>query len=113
MIHAGWRGLCDGIIDHLIAHPNCRGTYDITIGPHISRSHFRVKDDFIKAWQHEPLFDSFYDNECFDLYGYACTKLKPITHSLNHLSSCTFSNNELASFRRDGYREINLLVHWP
>jgi len=113
ILHAGWRGLCDGIIDQLIAHPNCQGTYDITIGPHISQSHFQVKDDFIQAWQHEPLFDSFYANEHFDLFGYASTKLKPITRTLTLSSKCTFSNHDVASFRRDGMKAINLMVHWP
>lgn len=113
ILHAGWRGLCDGIIDQLIAHPNCQGTYDITIGPHISQSHFQVKDDFIQAWQHEPLFESFYANEHFDLFGYASTKLKPITRTLSHFSKCTLSNHDVASYRRDGMKAINLMVHWP
>jgi copper oxidase (laccase) domain-containing protein len=106
LIHAGWQGLYLGILEKLINHPmTTNQTFDIYVGPHISKKYFTVKNDFIELWQDNPLFPEFIEQGQFDLCGYAKKVLQPITQSWLASHACTFSNQKIASYRRNGSRE--------
>ncbi|MDO6709925.1 peptidoglycan editing factor PgeF [Aliiglaciecola sp. 2_MG-2023] len=54
-IHAGWRGLANGIIENTIAAMNCEpGALTVWIGPHISQRHFQVSEDLRKVFAQYP-----------------------------------------------------------
>ena len=63
LIHAGWQGLLDGIINTLLNHKLCQGKYDIYIGPHICQNNFQVKSDFIQKWSNVPDFNEYCHNK--------------------------------------------------
>ncbi|WP_460315036.1 peptidoglycan editing factor PgeF [Aliiglaciecola aliphaticivorans] len=54
-IHAGWRGLVNGVIENTLASMNCDpDTLTIWIGPHISQRHFQVSEDLKQVFANYP-----------------------------------------------------------
>ncbi len=113
-IHAGWRGLCDGIIEKSLAticQKNHIATKDLLVwlGPCIGREAFEVGDDvrdeFIsRNSQATTAFRAFGDCWLADLQQLAYQRLSPLQISeITHSDLCTFKNPDLFySYRRDG-----------
>ncbi len=113
-IHAGWRGLCDGIIEQSISaictQLNIQSQQLVVwLGPCIKQSSFQVggevRDEFIA--QDKQAIDAFKaDGERWlaDLHQLARLRIKPFNVAeITASEHCTFSEPELFySYRRDG-----------
>ncbi|MCL1127540.1 peptidoglycan editing factor PgeF [Shewanella surugensis] len=107
-VHAGWRGLCDGIIESALAHFKqediiaylgpCVGPTVFEVGPEV-RQQFIEKDATCTVF-----FKPVSDKYLADLQGLACYRLKQAGVSLIYQDKrCTYLNPEtFFSYRRDG-----------
>jgi polyphenol oxidase len=108
--HAGWKGLCSGVIENLIESFHCNGSdLVVHLGPAISKNYFEVGPEIKSLYLSKNInFDrSFIFNRhkhYLDLYDAA----KVILESFNVTfisggNRCTFrEKNEFFSYRRDG-----------
>jgi YfiH family protein len=113
-IHAGWRGLCDGIIEktvNIICDELNIISSDLIVwlGPCIGKTAFEVgsevREEFIKHDEHAKLaFTVYQDRYLADLQQLACLRLAPFkVAEITESDHCTFSNPDLFySYRRDG-----------
>lgn len=113
-IHAGWRGLCDGIIeksiDHICTQLNIRTDHLLVwLGPCIGPNAFEVGDDVRDEFiANDPLatraFISHNDKWLANLHKLAKLRLASFNGiTLTESELCTFSDPELFySYRRDG-----------
>lgn len=75
-VHAGWRGVKDGIIQNTVRMMKEKGANNIhaAIGPCLWAEHFDVKDDFLRAFEQDQRADHFFLKEgkafLFDFPGY-------------------------------------------
>lgn len=115
-IHAGWRGLVDGVIE---AGVNClrealgaRGRLLAAIGPHISRAAFEVSDDVASQLAEACPAPGAVVRDGFkphvDLRFIATQQLLALGFGAEHIDQvggCTFLDaGRYFSFRRDGKR---------
>ena len=118
-VHAGWRGLAKGIL-HIAVSRFSADPEDLLcyLGPAISKKHFQVGEDVLKAFVEASSNRSFAENvrAAFetekdgsgkyraDLYQLARIELKTLgVQNIFGGSHCTYSQNDLFySFRRDG-----------
>ena len=113
-IHAGWRGLCDGIIEKSLSticnELNISSTECIVwLGPCIGKTAFEVgaevRDEFIEHdKQAVDAFTVYQDRYLADLQELARLRLAPFkVAEITASEHCTFSEPELFySYRRDG-----------
>ncbi|WP_022941659.1 peptidoglycan editing factor PgeF [Psychromonas hadalis] len=113
-IHAGWRGLCDGIIEQSITTicdelKMMSGELLIWLGPCIGKSAFEVgaevRDEFIdQDVQAKSAFTVYQDRYLADLHQLARLRLAPFNVAeITASTHCTFSEPDLFySYRRDG-----------
>ncbi|MDH5796732.1 MAG: laccase domain-containing protein [Anaplasmataceae bacterium] len=123
LIHAGWKGLFNGIIEKVIEENflnSIKNTNDISIsiGPCIRKEYYQVSDDFYKEWieldyNNKTLFTADYQNKgkfFFDLSGYAKKVLNKL--KINNIYDCnidTYNNNlGFASYRKNGMISHNI-----
>lgn len=113
-IHAGWRGLCDGIIEksltricHELNISSCE--FLIWLGPCIGKNAFEVgsevRDQFIEQnTQASSAFTVYQDRYLADLHQLAHLRLAPFNVAqISASDHCTFSESDLFySYRRDG-----------
>lgn len=109
--HAGWRGLCDGVIEATVAKMKVPSDYLMAwLGPAISQAAFEVGDDVRSAFiAHDPqakqAFAAAADGKWMaDIYWLACQRLQALgitqIYGGNH---CTYRDQErFFSYRRDG-----------
>jgi YfiH family protein len=111
ILHCGWRSVAKNIIENCV--DKMRTDFNsksknllISIGPGIQKCHFQVGKEFIVNF-HE--YDEFFNFEnekiFFDLNGVIVKKLifKGIhLKNIENDESCTFCNERLWSYRRDG-----------
>ena len=110
LIHAGWRGLVNGILKeskNLIEHLKFSVTdFDVIIGPSIQNCCFEVSDDvigqfnlnFIEKKNNGKYRVNLQKSALFELENLGFRKEK-----INSSSICTFcSENKFHSYRRDG-----------
>jgi polyphenol oxidase len=106
-IHAGWRGLLNGIVESGFEHFN-QGSYYL-VGPHITQPYFEVGSEVLSAFGEKYKNASGYfkqhgDRFLFDMKGLindiaASEKMLPLAD----LHACTYSLTDLFfSYRRDG-----------
>lgn len=118
-IHAGWRGLAEGILIQALSWFENPNRIYAGIGPAISQQHFEVGNDVRTAFQNWPNADScFIDGvspskyQC-DLPGLARAQLINAGVQQVYLSGiCTYANEDkFYSYRRDGLtgRMANLI----
>lgn len=113
-IHAGWRGLCDGIIEKSIA-AICRELKTdpqqllVWLGPCIGKNAFEVGDEVRAEFiaenaQAAAAFTAYLDRYLADLQQLARLRLAPFNVAEISVSEhCTFSEADLFySYRRDG-----------
>lgn len=109
-IHAGWRSLCDGVIEETIsAMPAAVGDLMVWFGPAIGPGAFevdaKVREQFLaKDVQAERAFKPHGDKWLCDLYQVAKLRLKSLgVTDLYGEVLCTYENpDEFFSYRRDG-----------
>lgn len=113
-IHAGWRGLCDGIIEKTInnicADSKVLSTELLVwLGPCIGKTVFavggEVKDEFIKHdSKAEGAFSVYQDRYLADLHQLARLRLDPFNVAeITASKQCTFCEPDFFySYRRDG-----------
>ncbi|MCA6222901.1 purine nucleoside phosphorylase YfiH [Photorhabdus antumapuensis] len=108
--HAGWRGLCAGVLENTItqfkAKPN---QIQAWLGPAIGAKKFEVGNEVLEAFtiQHADLsqaFTPFGEKYLADIYLLAKLKLQSVgVKAIFGGSECTVSNKEkFFSYRRDG-----------
>jgi len=109
-IHAGWRGLCRGIIESTVAKYEGKSEELIAwLGPAISQTHFEVGAEVREAFlavdkRYEAGFKSHKPNYFMaDLYFIARKKLSCLNITSFGGELCTFEDAErFYSYRRDG-----------
>ena len=100
LIHAGWRGLAQGIhTSPLLTRNNFK---EIFIGPSIRKENFEVQEDFKT---HFPLefFSEKNNHLFFSLQEFAISELEKNFSSakITDCGICTFQNNTYNSYRRN------------
>lgn len=106
-LHAGWRGLADGILNkpeiELIVPQR------VFIGPSIHECCFEVSEDFKKNFPRSPFFKKVKDKYFFNLQEEAKRQLREKFPSLliQLAPLCTSCNYNLHSYRRDKTSERN------
>lgn len=113
-IHAGWRGLCDGIIEKTLTHICNELNIDsrdclVWLGPCIGKTAFEigseVRDQFIAQDPQAAIaFTTYQDRYLADLHQLARLRLAPFNVAeITASEHCTFSQADLFySYRRDG-----------
>ncbi|MCS5592806.1 MAG: peptidoglycan editing factor PgeF [Gammaproteobacteria bacterium] len=110
VIHAGWRGLLDGVIEASIEALDAnKGEILAHLGPGISQNAFEVGTEVRAAFidshaGYENAFTRCNNKYMFDLYAVARTALA--AHGVESITGgdcCTYSEkNQYFSYRRDG-----------
>lgn len=107
-IHAGWRGLADGVIQNTLKYfTSPSKELNVWLGPCISQSNFEVGSDVVDAFepQYHQFFSSCGNNKyLFDLQAAAHKIVNDAgIHSVYRDRRCTFTNASIFfSYRRDG-----------
>ncbi len=101
-IHAGWRGLMDGIIEQTLLQFQEYDALKVWIGPNISKQNFEVQADIIEQFKEFPTFITHSSHGYFvDLSKIAQAKL--IAHGVSQIQSsklCTYDSPLLYSHRK-------------
>ncbi|MFT7109690.1 MAG: YfiH family protein [Psychrobacter glaciei] len=110
-VHAGWRGLLDGVIENAVAAFNSKDTLLAYLGPAIGPKAFEVGDEVKNAFCHHHeesnhAFERSVNKEKWlaDIYSLARLRLSKlgVTGVYGGLD-CTFEDSEhFFSYRRDG-----------
>ena len=111
LVHAGWRGLVDGILEEsaalLLKNGYKLSDFEIVIGPSIQKCCFEVQDDIIKKFKSEFVIRTNQDGVYkVDLQKYAFSNMADMGFEESNIelsNDCTFCLQEkYHSFRRDG-----------
>jgi YfiH family protein len=110
-IHAGWRGLLDGVIENTLAKLSAApNDLLVWLGPAISQAHFQVGSEVRDAFiTHDPQASSAFiadgDKWLADLYLLARQRLQALTVNATDIyggDHCTYRETDLFySYRRD------------
>ena len=117
VVHAGWKGLKDGIIEksiHLIKkNVNDFKNIEVFIGPSISKKNYEVQKEFIGYFGSD--FIEKIDNKLFcNLKGIAKHQLRKFgLKNIIDVNQCTYENTDYHSFRRNktSKRMIGLIYY--
>ncbi|MFT2110048.1 peptidoglycan editing factor PgeF [Marinomonas sp. 2405UD68-3] len=109
-IHAGWRGLCDGVIEETVRQFNPSGCIYAWLGPAIGASSFEVGEEVRAAFmaysiEASQAFVSKPNGKWLgDLYLLAKQRLEMVgIHQVYGGDRCTYAEDEwFYSYRRDG-----------
>jgi copper oxidase (laccase) domain-containing protein len=113
MIHAGWKGLQNGILfspEILNLNPKF-----IFIGPHIRKENYEVPDDFKNQFPNSTSFITISNKLTFDLTNEAFFILSKYYPNAEIVDSklCTYLNTSLHSYRRDKTIKRNYNIYIP
>jgi YfiH family protein len=110
--HAGWRGLCNGVLENTLREFRAPASNILAwLGPAISQNHFEVGDEVRQAFvgQENRATDHFVANDNgrwqADLYGLARLRLAKagVQHTYGG-DACTYGDTRrFFSYRRDGH----------
>lgn len=112
VVHAGWKGLKDGIIEKSIylikKYVNDFNNLEVFIGPSISKKNYEVQKEFIGYFGSE--FIEKIDDRLFcNLKGIAKYQLRKFgLKNIIDINQCTFDNTDYHSFRRD--KTLNRMI---
>ncbi|WP_226684125.1 peptidoglycan editing factor PgeF [Shewanella indica] len=107
-LHAGWRGLCNGVIEAGIARFRPGSELIACLGPAIGKTAFEVGGEVRAAFcNKDPKADNCFvakgDKFLGDLQGLARLRLQQAgVRQIYALDACTYSNKDYFSYRRDG-----------
>ena len=105
-IHAGWKGLFNGIIERTIANlSDVPKNYMVWFGPAICQQCYGISDtfrlDFLNQYPHAAHCFEFRSQWHFSLTQMAQYILnKQGIEDINHSNACTFENENFYSYRR-------------
>lgn len=106
-LHAGWRGLADGILKK----PEVKmiNPQRVFIGPSIHECCFEVSRDFVENFPGSPFFKKDGDRYTFNLQQEARRQLRDIFPNLliEIAPTCTACNKDFHSWRRDKNEKRN------
>ena len=119
-LHCGWRGLLGGIVEKALSSKPGREVTHAFIGPHISRDHFEVQQDFIDTFTYSQVdIDKFITKKdgknYMNLRSFCEQKLaKYDIKIINESSPCSYEKNDsLFSWRRDKEKSLrNVCLSW-
>lgn len=97
IIHAGWRGLKQGILQHQLLQDH-QWEY-IYIAPAIKK--YEVGTDFLEHFPQSSNFKYIDSKLYFDLQKEAVSQLQLYSCSIEQSSICTLQNTDYNSYRRD------------
>ena len=117
VIHAGWKGLKNGIISKstklLSSYINDLNEITVFIGPSISQKNYEVKNEFIDYFGNE--FIENIDDKLFcNLKGVASSQLQKLgVKNIIDCNQCTYENENYHSYRRNktSKRMIGLIYY--
>lgn len=115
--HAGWRGLCAGVIEQAIKS-NGDENLEGWIGPCIGPCHFEVGQEMVDAFHSAyPVAPSFADRRGGKLHFNLPAAAKWVLQRAGarverHDPPCTFCDPNLYSFRRDGVTGRQAVLVW-
>jgi YfiH family protein len=117
VIHAGWKGLKNGIISKstklLSSHINDLNEITVLIGPSISQKNYEVKNEFIDYFGNE-FIDKVGDKFFCNLKGVASSQLQKLgVKNIIDCNQCTYENENYHSYRRNktSKRMIGLIYY--
>ena len=117
VIHAGWKGLKNGIISKstklLRSHINDLNEITAFIGPSISQKNYEVKNEFIDYFGNE-FIDKVGDKFFCNLKGVASSQLQKLgVKNIIDCNQCTYENENYHSYRRNktSKRMIGLIYY--
>jgi YfiH family protein len=105
VIHAGWKGLKNGIISQstklLSSHINDLREITAFIGPSISQKNYEVKNEFIDYFDNE-FIENIDDKFFCNLKGVASSQLQKLgIENVIDCNQCTYENENYHSYRRN------------
>ena len=107
--HAGWQGILGGVIQNFIQKFNIKTTdLIVDFGVALGQENFEVGIDFYHNFiaqdnDFKQCFIKFENKYKFNIYQSATIILKKLgITTINNNNDCTFSNQDLFSYRRDG-----------
>jgi hypothetical protein len=120
LLHVGWKGLCDGIIEKFITqHEVKKKQYNAWIGPCISFNNYEVGNEVHTGFcqstpEAEINFKSLGKEKWkFDLRSEAARRLKLGNVNVSSSKDCTFEDEELYySYRNNKSRERMVTLIW-
>lgn len=112
-IHAGWKGLLDGVVsDTILALPSAPQDLMVWVGPAISQPYFEVGDEVRQAFiqkhsEHQHFFQNIAEKPgkfLANLPGLVDFELKMLgVGAIYHSGLCSYAQDDLFySYRRDG-----------
>ncbi|RYV02321.1 peptidoglycan editing factor PgeF [Shewanella sp. OPT22] len=118
-LHAGWRGLCNGVIEAGVAKFQASAEQLIAyLGPAIGSQAFEVGEEVRVAFiEHNPkaanYFKSSGEKYLADIYGLATQRLNQLGISeVYSTNECTVSNSNYFSYRRDNQTGRQASLIW-
>ncbi len=119
LVHAGWRGIVDGVIENAVAKIlEIGGSVEnlhLALGPGINQCHFEIGSDILAEFEKYPQFVVKKDGKILvDLKGIIrsqLAKLRIKTENIEDNQECTFENEQkYFSFRRDKPEKVEAMV---
>ncbi len=104
--HAGWRGLCDGILDEFCDLFNENA--NIFVGPFLPR--FEIQRDFCFEKIAKKFGEDFFIFENGKIFFEFQKAIAQVLPTAKFDERSTFLEKNLASFRRDGGKKRNLTI---
>lgn len=115
-VHAGWRGAVAGIVPKVIGKMMARGSepedIKVFISPCISLDKFEVGEEVAMQFPSQFVDSTSYTKPHVDLKGYIIDQLMSLGVLESHIeenASCTFSDENLYSFRRNGKKSGRMM----
>ena len=108
LVHAGWRGLADGILTQKSLQ--AIAWQEIVIGPSICT--YEVQPEFQQYFPDSPHFEQRADRLYFNLQQEALSQLQYFSARMRFVDVCTLKNTDYNSYRRDQtpQRNWNILM---
>ncbi|MBY0416251.1 MAG: polyphenol oxidase family protein, partial [Bdellovibrionales bacterium] len=114
VIHAGWRGLAQNILNHELVQ-KIKPNYAF-IGPHIRPEHYEVQSDFLANFPNNlEAFSNHHGKTYFNLAQVAVSQLKNAYPGIvvEDCGLCTFHEQKFHSYRRDKTIQRNWNIYFP
>ena len=117
VVHAGWKGLAEGIIENSIGLLTKNGflldNTHILIGPSIRKDHFEVKEDVARLFDNKFLI-SKNEKTFLSLQDIVINQLNSFNiYDIIDVEECTYSTQHYHSYRRDKTdKRIKGRIYW-
>ena len=119
VVHAGWKGLFNGVIEACLNAFSSNGSkLNAWIGPSISKKNYEVDQDFYDAFFAKDMksksnFSTHGLNKwCFDLQGEATRILSDFGVDVQNSDICTYDSEIMYSFRKKETEKRMITIIW-